>query len=201
MTRRLGRTDIHIEPLVLGTNVVGWTADEATSFAIFDALLAEGFTADEVHEGLKIYDAVGCDECTSGYKGRLGVYQVLPMSEAIQTIVLQGGNAIQIAEVAKASGAGTSVFCIGVDTDQWETVPEARPCLVTSATKLITQGTTELVNQAHDGSFKGGDFVGEAGLAPYHDLESAVPADVRTKVGQIVEGLKNDTVKTGVSLG
>lgn len=43
--RRLGRTDIFIEPLVLGTNVVGWTADEATSFAIFDAMLAEGFTA------------------------------------------------------------------------------------------------------------------------------------------------------------
>jgi aryl-alcohol dehydrogenase-like predicted oxidoreductase len=42
--RRLGRTDIHIEPLVLGTNVVGWTADEPTSFAIFDAFLAEGFT-------------------------------------------------------------------------------------------------------------------------------------------------------------
>lgn len=106
-----------------------------------------------------------------------------------------------LGEVAKAPGAGTSVFCIGVDTDQWETVPEARPCLVTSATKLISQGTTELVNQAHDGSFKGGNFVGEAGLAPYHDLESTVPADVRTKVGQIVEGLKNDSVKTGVSLG
>lgn len=43
--RRLGRTDIFIEPLVLGTNVVGWTADEATSFRIFDAYLAEGFTA------------------------------------------------------------------------------------------------------------------------------------------------------------
>jgi aryl-alcohol dehydrogenase-like predicted oxidoreductase len=43
--RRLGRTDISIGPLVLGTNVVGWTADEATSFAIFDAMLAEGFTA------------------------------------------------------------------------------------------------------------------------------------------------------------
>ena len=43
--RRLGRTDIQIEPLVLGTNVVGWTADEATSFAIFDAFVAEGFTA------------------------------------------------------------------------------------------------------------------------------------------------------------
>lgn len=43
--RRLGRTDISIEPLVLGTNVVGWTADEATSFAIFDAMLDAGFTA------------------------------------------------------------------------------------------------------------------------------------------------------------
>ena len=45
MSRRLGRTDIHIEPLVLGTNVVGWTADEATSFAVFDAFVGEGFTA------------------------------------------------------------------------------------------------------------------------------------------------------------
>lgn len=43
--RRLGRTDLHIEPLVLGTNVVGWTADENTSFAVLDAFVAEGFTA------------------------------------------------------------------------------------------------------------------------------------------------------------
>jgi len=43
--RRLGRTDIEFAPLVLGTNVVGWTADEKTSFAIFDAFVAEGFSA------------------------------------------------------------------------------------------------------------------------------------------------------------
>ena len=43
--RRLGRTDIEIAPLVLGTNVVGWTADETTSFAVFDAFVAEGFSA------------------------------------------------------------------------------------------------------------------------------------------------------------
>lgn len=43
--RRLGRTDIEIAPLVFGTNVVGWTADEKTSFALFDAFVAEGFTA------------------------------------------------------------------------------------------------------------------------------------------------------------
>lgn len=45
MLRRLGRTDIEIAPLVLGTNVIGWTADEATSFAVLDAFVAEGFTA------------------------------------------------------------------------------------------------------------------------------------------------------------
>lgn len=43
--RRLGRSDLHIEPLVLGTNVVGWTADEPTSFAVMDAFLDAGFTA------------------------------------------------------------------------------------------------------------------------------------------------------------
>ena len=44
-TRRLGRSELFIEPLVLGTNVVGWTTDEATSFRVFDAALAEGFNA------------------------------------------------------------------------------------------------------------------------------------------------------------
>ncbi|WP_407354112.1 type IV-A pilus assembly ATPase PilB [Luteimonas sp. R10] len=68
------------------------------------ALLAEGFTADEVHAGIKIYEAVGCDECTNGYKGRTGIYQVMPMSDEIQEIVLQGGNAMQIAEVAERAG-------------------------------------------------------------------------------------------------
>ncbi|HEY0212141.1 MAG TPA: aldo/keto reductase [Paenirhodobacter sp.] len=43
--RQLGRTDIHIAPLVLGTNTAGWTADEPTSFAIFDAFVDQGFTA------------------------------------------------------------------------------------------------------------------------------------------------------------
>lgn len=68
------------------------------------ALLAEGFSEDQVRAGIDIYEAVGCDECTNGYKGRVGVYQVMPMSEQIQEIILQGGNAIQIAEVAERAG-------------------------------------------------------------------------------------------------
>jgi type IV pilus assembly protein PilB len=68
------------------------------------ALLAEGFTADEVHEGIKIFEAVGCPDCTEGYKGRMGIYQVMPMSEEIQSIILEGGNAMQIGEVARKAG-------------------------------------------------------------------------------------------------
>ncbi|MFC7300807.1 type IV-A pilus assembly ATPase PilB [Cognatiluteimonas weifangensis] len=68
------------------------------------ALLAEGFTADEVHAGLTIYEAVGCPDCTEGYKGRTGLYQVMPMTEEIQAIVLAGGNVQQITEAAQRSG-------------------------------------------------------------------------------------------------
>ncbi|MGJ4804869.1 type IV-A pilus assembly ATPase PilB [Luteimonas sp. SDU82] len=69
-----------------------------------NALLAEGFTEAEIAEGFAVYEAVGCDECTSGYKGRTGLYQVMPMSDEIAAIVLQGGNAIEIAKAASSSG-------------------------------------------------------------------------------------------------
>ncbi len=68
------------------------------------ALLAEGFTAEEIQAGLTVYEPVGCSDCTEGYKGRTGIYQVMPMSEEIQNIVLAGGNALAIAEAAEAAG-------------------------------------------------------------------------------------------------
>jgi len=68
------------------------------------ALLAEGFTHEEIAGGMKIYEAVGCPDCTEGYKGRTGIYQVMPMTEEIQAIVLEGGNAMKIAEAAQKSG-------------------------------------------------------------------------------------------------
>ncbi|WP_256646260.1 type IV-A pilus assembly ATPase PilB [Thermomonas paludicola] len=68
------------------------------------ALLAEGFTADEVHAGITVYEAVGCQDCTEGYKGRAGIYQVMPMTDEIQQMVLAGGNVQQITEAALRSG-------------------------------------------------------------------------------------------------
>jgi type IV pilus assembly protein PilB len=67
-------------------------------------LLDAGFTQQDIDEGLTIYEAVGCQDCNEGYKGRLGIYQVMPMVEDIQKIVLEGGNALQIAEVARRLG-------------------------------------------------------------------------------------------------
>jgi type IV pilus assembly protein PilB len=68
------------------------------------ALLAEGFTEADIKRGLHLYEAVGCADCNDGYKGRVGIYQVMPMSEEIQKIVLQGGNAMEIAEAAQREG-------------------------------------------------------------------------------------------------
>ncbi|MCE5234343.1 MAG: type IV-A pilus assembly ATPase PilB [Mizugakiibacter sp.] len=68
------------------------------------ALLAEGFTQQEIDAGMHIFDAVGCSGCNEGYKGRVGIYQVMLMTDEIQKIVLAGGNALQIAEAAKRAG-------------------------------------------------------------------------------------------------
>jgi type IV pilus assembly protein PilB len=69
-----------------------------------EALLKEGFTEEEIAAGIKIYKPVGCGSCTDGYKGRTGLYQVMPVSEAIQKIILQEGNAVDIADQAAAEG-------------------------------------------------------------------------------------------------
>ena len=70
-----------------------------------EALLQLGFTESELDGSWKPYHAVGCDACKgSGYKGRVGIYQVMPISEEIQRIIMTGGNAIDIADQAQREG-------------------------------------------------------------------------------------------------
>jgi len=99
-----------------------------------------------------------------------------------------------LARTAQKSGA----YCIGVDTDQWETVPEAQACLVTSAMKLIPQGVVALVGQVKDGSFAGGNYVGDVGAAPYHDFDSKIPSEVKTKVEAVTAKVISGEIATGV---
>ena len=69
-----------------------------------DALLQAGFKDDEVDGSWKPFHPVGCAKCNNGYKGRLGIYQVMPISEEIQRIVLRDGSAMEIAAQAEAEG-------------------------------------------------------------------------------------------------
>ncbi len=100
-------------------------------------------------------------------------------------------------EVAGTDGA----FCIGVDTDQWLTVPEAHACLVSSAMKLITPGVVDLVTMSTKGEFPAGNFFGATGLAPFHDLDGKVSQEIKDKLAEIDAALQDGSLSTGYNPG
>ena len=67
-------------------------------------LLKEGFSEEEIDAGLTVYEAVGCDHCTSGYKGRVGIYQVMPISDDMRKIIMRDGSSMEIAAQAQREG-------------------------------------------------------------------------------------------------
>ena len=69
-----------------------------------EASLKEGFSEEDITAGLRIYAPKGCNQCTDGYKGRTGIYQVLPVTESIAHIILAGGNAVDIGNQAIKEG-------------------------------------------------------------------------------------------------
>ena len=68
-----------------------------------EALIEEGFKPEEL-ASLKIFGPNGCDQCNSGYKGRVGIYQVMPLSEEMQRIIMEGGNVMQLADQSHKEG-------------------------------------------------------------------------------------------------
>jgi len=120
------------------------------------------------------------------------------LSQGYDVIFGAGGNTGNgaLLRVAKKKGA----YCIGVDSDQWGTLPEARPCLVTSAMKLIDKGVADIIASIVDGTSKGGNFFGAVGLAPLHDFSKKVPASVQAKLKAITPKVLSGAVKTGVKL-
>jgi type IV pilus assembly protein PilB len=69
-----------------------------------EALLKEGFSETDVAAGIKIFAPKGCANCTDGYKGRVGIYQVLPVSDNIARIILGAGSAVDISDAAAKEG-------------------------------------------------------------------------------------------------
>ena len=96
-------------------------------------------------------------------------------------------------------------LAIGVDTDQYETLPEAQPCLVSSATKNIVEAVKNSLLRIASDEFTAGAHTDNAatngiGLADYHDNADKVPADVQALLDETFAGLADGTIKTNVTV-
>lgn len=69
-----------------------------------EALLEEGFTEQEIKQGVTVHGPTGCDQCSEGYKGRVGIYQVMPISEEMGRMIMEGSNAIELGKQAQKEG-------------------------------------------------------------------------------------------------
>jgi len=112
------------------------------------------------------------------------------------------GGLLGIAEEAKA---GKDVLGIGVDQDQYNTLEGARPILLTSAMKRVDVSTFTAVKSMVDGSFKPGISLYNinndgVGIAPFHDVDSKVPAEVKTKMDEITAALKKGEIDATVKV-
>lgn len=68
-----------------------------------EQLAEQGFPHDKLHE-ITLFKAVGCDYCTGGYKGRVGIYEVIKISPEISSIIMEGGNSLDIAKQCQIEG-------------------------------------------------------------------------------------------------
>ncbi len=106
---------------------------------------------------------------------------------------------------ALAASAMRSVHIIGADIDQYYALPVAAPYLYTSFVKLITPGIADLISAAKDGQsgiapFPSGNYLGQVGLAPYHELSQSIPENVKLRIEELYQALLSGEIQTGVSI-
>jgi basic membrane protein A and related proteins len=112
-------------------------------------------------------------------------------------VIFGGGGKTGNGAVTAAAQAG--VYAIGVDADQYFTLPEASKMLLSSAMKPETEPVAALIKLTKAGNFpQGGYFFGPSGYAPYHDLASQVPANVDAEMQALKKALDDGTLKTNV---
>ncbi len=69
-----------------------------------EALVKEGFQTADIEAGMRIFAPKGCANCTDGYKGRVGIYQVMPVTDTIARLILAGGSAVDISDQSAKEG-------------------------------------------------------------------------------------------------
>jgi len=110
-----------------------------------------------------------------------------------------GNGALQ--EAARRTTKDKPLYCIGVDTDQWLTLPEAHPCLLSSAQKLIPPALDKLVRAAVAGNFPGGNFTGTVALAPFHDFSTVIPQATQDELAKLATELAAGTLTSKGTVG
>lgn len=126
------------------------------------------------------------------HPGALDVCFVDPewAAETSNTLISQGVDVLFAAggltgNGGLIAGCNAGIEVIGVDVDQFITLPEVEDCILTSATKDLTDSVSGLIIAATDGTFPGGEVFGPATLAPFHNFEDVIPQDVKDQLAEI----------------
>jgi basic membrane protein A len=130
-----------------------------------------------------------------------GAEQANTLADASVDIVFGAGGSTGSNALVGAVMRGA--YAIGSDTDEYYSLPVAAPHLVTSAIKMIAPSVADLIQAAKDAQaqtagFPSGNYEGQVELAPYHDLETFVPDELKVKLTELVRNLQSGDIQTGV---
>jgi basic membrane protein A len=122
-------------------------------------------------------------------------------AETAETLITEGADVIFGAGGLTGNGAliaacNQGVYVVGVDVDQFLTLPEVQDCILSSATKGLTDDVAALIEAATLGTFPGGEVFGPAVLAPYHNLEDTIPQDVKDALDDLSAAIAAGEVDT-----
>jgi len=158
--------------------------------------------------GVKYYnEKKGTDVKSSGVY--VGDFEAPDQGKVVGNSLIDEGVDIIFGVGGKTGNGGLTAakergkWGIGVDVDQYNTLPNEKDILITSCMKRLDNAVYAVVKSLVDGTFKGGGvFVATAsnngvGLAPYHDFENEVPAELKAEVEEIQKGIADGTIKTG----
>lgn len=128
-----------------------------------------------------------------------GAQQAQSLIQSGYDVIFGAGGATGNGAIEKAAEQG--VYVIGVDTDQFETLPKAAPKMLSSATKRMSDGLLTLLKLAQSSQLRGGNNTGPVGLAPFHSTDAAISAELKDVLKKIDGEFQNGTLKTNVTIG
>jgi basic membrane protein A len=122
----------------------------------------------------------------------------------IATFMIAGGADIifgcggETGNAAVIAAAKAGAYAIGVDVDQYYLLPDAAPRMLSSALKLITPGVFDLIKASQEGTFPSGNVLGDAGFAPFHDLDDAVSENIKVIMEKLLADITSGAIQTNV---